>query len=654
MPVFSFGFDSRAREILHQLGRNVTADETSPEAIKQATDTSELFLFCWEHGLEIFAVSEAQDELSGAFLKWAASRSQIPAHELRKRLFRADGADAVRRFFRRAIGMRDSGEVSTEVLTFREQFSMARERGLTGPYLGKLYQRGLWLAEKTRIELSHHKNAITPASVVTELAEKIFGDLQEHTALIVPNSEECESFAKKLYERNLGQLLFTDSGHGVQGLCDAYHGKMVQKEQLERVAPSVDMLLLFDADIGQQLQAMQIAKIMQQRQNAPLLWVSMFDSASDKSSNESFAGRYNIYAYSKGDLEDIVSANLKEHQKVETAVNRLIEHEVSGFLEWVGTNEHYRFGNIIGKSEAMQKILDMVARIAQSDISVLIDGESGTGKELIAKAIHEHSKRVNNPFMVVNCGAIPETLLESELFGHVKGAFTGAYSNKKGLIQAANHGTIFLDEIGETSQATQVKLLRFLQEGEIKPVGSNDTLHLDVRVITATNRDLEEMVNAGEFRQDLYYRLNVIQITLPPLRERREDILPLAEFFIKKYSKQMHKTVYGLEDDARKLLLEYDWHGNVRELENAIERAVALSSGQLLTVTDLPPNLSNHRPMRVDGASYSGDLSLKELEKRHITSMLKQHNWNYDLVTQLLGIGRTTLWRKMKEYDISN
>jgi len=343
---------------------------------------------------------------------------------------------------------------------------------------------------------------------------------------------------------------------------------------------------------------------------------------------------------------------LKEHQKVATLVNRLIDGEVEDFISWMDSNDQYRFGNIIGKSEAMQNILELIARVAQTNTSVLIEGESGTGKELIAQAIHEHSARSRGAFVVVNCGAIPETLLESELFGYVRGAFTGATNNKKGLFEAANHSTIFLDEIGETSPATQVKLLRFLQSGEIKPLGSNQAFNLDVRVIAATNRNLEKMVKDGAFRQDLYYRLNVIQINAPPLRERPEDVPPLVEHFMKKYAKKINKTVYHFDEEALGKLTRYDWQGNVRELENAIERAVALSSGNVLTPLDLPPAIVYQQSSEKE--NHFDNLSLKDLEKRHIRATLEKQDWNYDLVTKILGIGRTTLWRKMKEYKISN
>ncbi|RMF68841.1 MAG: AAA family ATPase, partial [Calditrichaeota bacterium] len=354
------------------------------------------------------------------------------------------------------------------------------------------------------------------------------------------------------------------------------------------------MALIFEQEVEEALTELPMAKIMSQRKNRPLLCVSYFEPVAEQRNQKQDLSRfYNLYYYKKADLDQIVADNLRTHRQNTDTINQLIEKEVEDFVTWVHAKEPYRFGNIIGKSREMQRILELVARIAQTDISVIIDGESGTGKELIARAIHEHSRRAQNPFVVVNCGAIPEGLLESELFGHVRGAFTGATVNRKGLFEVANHGTIFLDEIGETSLTMQVKLLRFLQEGEIKPVGSTQTLHVDVRLLAATNRNLEKMVEEGTFRQDLYYRLNVIRLTIPPLSERPEDILPIAEFFIKKYAARIHKTVLGLDESARQVLTGYTWPGNVRELENAIERAVALASGPYLTREDFPAAMGN-------------------------------------------------------------
>jgi two-component system, NtrC family, response regulator PilR len=257
--------------------------------------------------------------------------------------------------------------------------------------------------------------------------------------------------------------------------------------------------------------------------------------------------------------------------------------------------QKYTFNNIIGKSPRMQAIFALVERIARTVSTVLIHGESGTGKELIARAIHFASPRAGRRFLSINCGALPENLLESELFGHERGAFTGAVREKKGLFQEADRGTLFLDEIGELTPPMQVKLLRALQQRTVRKVGGNQEEPIDVRVITATNQDLDSLLAAGDFREDLYYRINVLPIHLPPLRQRREDIPLLVEFFLQKYSRQMDVPARQISIEAMKLLESYDWPGNVRELENVIERALALSHAETISTRDLPAQLLNHR-----------------------------------------------------------
>ena len=253
----------------------------------------------------------------------------------------------------------------------------------------------------------------------------------------------------------------------------------------------------------------------------------------------------------------------------------------------------YGFDNIVAKSKGMVEVLDLVRRVAPSDATILIEGETGTGKELIARAVHQHSPRHNAPFLPINCGALPETILESELFGHVKGAFTDAKTNKKGLFEEADTGTIFLDEISETAPSTQVKLLRVLQDGEVRRVGSNTPVTVDVRVIAATNRLIKQYIADGKFREDLYYRLQVIPLRIPPLRERKEDILPLAEHFLRMYNAKNNRDVKGISREAQKMLLAHDWPGNVRELENAMERAVILCTGKEITPDDFLGLLSS-------------------------------------------------------------
>lgn len=304
-----------------------------------------------------------------------------------------------------------------------------------------------------------------------------------------------------------------------------------------------------------------------------------------------------------------------------------------------------RFDNIIGQSSAMAAIFEMITEVAGTDASVLLAGETGTGKELIAKAIHAKSPRANLPFIAINCGAIPDTLLESELFGHQKGAFTGAMQTCKGFFEVVNGGTLFLDEVGEISPKMQVDLLRVLEEKKIIRVGNRQPVAVDFRLITAASRDLEAQISAGNFREDFYYRINVIRIDIPPLRERREDIELLAEHFLKKFCHETTKRVDRISPNARKRLEGYDWPGNVRELENAIERAVVLSKSRILNASDFaflcPPT----------AASLPGP-SLREVEKYHILTILGQHEWNITQAAKALEINRVTLHKKIKRYQL--
>lgn len=310
---------------------------------------------------------------------------------------------------------------------------------------------------------------------------------------------------------------------------------------------------------------------------------------------------------------------------------------------------------LIGKSPRIVDVYKTLARAALSGSSVLIVGESGTGKELVARAIHENSSRREKKFVAVNCGALSEHLLESELFGHLKGAFTGAHLDKKGLFEEANGGTLFLDEIGDITPSLQIKLLRVLQESEVKPVGSADSRKVDVRLIAATHRDLEELVRAGKFREDLFYRLKVIAIELPPLRERMEDLDDLVAFFLAKFAEKSGKRVSHVSDEAMRQLRTYPWPGNVRELEHAIERAVAMTRTVLIEPEDLPPEI--HREQGVApllSASTQGgpQASLEEMEKLHILRVLQDTQFNKSKASEILGIDRATLYRKAQKYRI--
>ena len=315
--------------------------------------------------------------------------------------------------------------------------------------------------------------------------------------------------------------------------------------------------------------------------------------------------------------------------------------------------EQFDFGNIIGRSPAMQKVFETLSLVAPSDATVLINGESGTGKELIASALHQNSNRKNGPFIKVNCAALHENLLESELFGHEKGAFTGADSRRAGRFELASNGTLFLDEIGDMSLQTQAKILRVLQEGELERLGGSTTIKVDVRLVAATHKDLHAMVEDGSFRQDLFFRLSVVPLELPPLRDRIEDIPVLADFFLHRYSKKNKKDIKGFHPQALMLLARYNWPGNIRELENTIERAVILCQGEQITPRELPPQmLPNDFQLADEPKTSSGGLTLKDMEREAIRATLEQADGNKSKSAKLLGIARQTLLNKIKEYGL--
>jgi DNA-binding NtrC family response regulator len=307
------------------------------------------------------------------------------------------------------------------------------------------------------------------------------------------------------------------------------------------------------------------------------------------------------------------------------------------------------FGGMIGVSAKMQRVYKMIEKVSQHEYPVLILGESGTGKELVAKSIHYSGIRKERPFAPVDCSSLVPTLIESELFGYVKGAFTGAMQSKQGLLEAAQGGTLFLDEIGDMPVDLQAKLLRALQEREVKPVGSTERRHINIRIIAATNRDLESAIRTGAFRQDLYFRLNVVQVKLPPLRERKSDIQLMVISFLEKFS-DPHGPPRTISDDAMRRLIAYDWPGNVRELENAIERAVAMGSGPIVHVGDLPSNL--HYPSSERVPDKDELLPMEELERRAILRTLRETGGDKLAAARMLGIGKTTLYRKLKQYQM--
>ena len=347
-------------------------------------------------------------------------------------------------------------------------------------------------------------------------------------------------------------------------------------------------------------------------------------------------------------------------EEIKLVVQRSLDHcrllrENTKFREELKSKDEW--SPLVGSSPAMLEVYKLVARVSESKSTVLLQGESGTGKELIARAIHGNSPRRDKPFVPVNCGALPDTLLESEMFGYEKGAFTGAVGTKTGLFESASGGTLFLDEVGELGQALQVKLLRVMQDHEVRRVGGTHSIKVDVRIIAATNRDLEQFVKEGKFRDDLFYRLNVVRITLPSLTERQEDIPMLAHYFLQKCATGTTTPVRGFHPDTMELLNRYRWPGNVRELENAIERAVSLSHGPLLTPDDLPAAI-RQAPIHADAKPESPDvtepvcLTLEEVEKRHLVRVLKETKGNKVKAAKILGIDRRTLYRMAERFAL--
>lgn len=344
--------------------------------------------------------------------------------------------------------------------------------------------------------------------------------------------------------------------------------------------------------------------------------------------------------------------------EIKIVIERLIKHrqlqeENIKLKERLSVSQKERFHDIVGKDEKMQKIYTLIEAITTTRATVLIRGESGTGKRLVAHAIHKYNEgERGKPFVEVSCGALTETLLESELFGHVKGAFTGAIKDRIGRFELADGGTIFLDEIDAFSPALQVKLLRVLQEGEFERVGDTKTVKIDVRVIVATNQNLQELIAQGKFRNDLYYRLNIISIELPPLRERKGDIPLLAEDFIRKHSKHIRKKIDALSDEAVSILMNYNWPGNIRELENVIERAIILTKGPVITLDDFPEFLNKDKESAEDSNNLKLKDALKSPEKDLIVKALDSVDWNRNEAARILGINRTTLYKKMHRFGL--
>ena len=437
----------------------------------------------------------------------------------------------------------------------------------------------------------------------------------------------CEMIEADLRLRDFAVRWFTSAEHAFDSLCQA--GCDVVLTDLKM--PGMDGIQL-------------CTRIAANRPDIPVVVMTAFGSL-DTAIAAIRAGAYDFVTKPiEMELLAVILNRAVQHRQLEEKIKFLSE----------AVQRTARFEELLGESLAMGKLYDQLSQIADSDVSVLILGESGTGKEVVARALHRRSRRRDKPFVAINCAALPDALLESELFGHVKGAFTDARSDRKGLFAQAEGGTLLLDEIGEMPLSMQVKLLRALEENKIRPVGGERELPFDVRLITATNRDLETEVEEGRFRQDLFFRINVLQLDLPPLRSRGTDILLLSQSFIELLAARSGKKVVGLSESVAEKLLAYAWPGNVRELRNVIERAVALTRHDKLTMEDLPEKIRDYRSSQVViGGNDPGELApLEEVERRYILHVLEVVGGNRTLAARTLGLDRKTLYRKLRQYGV--
>ncbi len=541
--------------------------------------------------------------------------------------------EAIRYFLRLATGAIDDEQSPLLMETLHTAFARATEAGHIGPHFHRLFQRGIWLHERARQETHFFDFSISPARVMVEISAKILGSLSNRKVAVW--GEDRQSGRVEQAFREAGCRILSPPPD-------------LNTRPLPGSICEGDILILYPGYNGA-LDEQQILNWHKRKKGAPFL---IFDLGQRELNLRRLRRADTLYLYRSEDVEKVIRFNRQQRSQAVGEIRRWIEEEIEKYIRWRESEDRHQFGGIIGSTPEMQQVFELISRIARTDITVLIDGESGTGKELVARAIHRYSSRADKPFQPINCGAIPENLLESELFGHARGAFTGAVQQKDGLFQIADGGAIFLDEVGELPPHLQVKILRFLQEGEIKPVGSNETIRVNVRVLAATNQDLVQMVKEQRFRSDLYYRLNVIQLTIPPLRDRKEDIPLLTRHFIRKYALRIKKEVGDISAEALSALQNYDWPGNVRELENVIERSVALAVGRQITRFNLPDHIQHARPAFRHSA-LGERLTLKELEKRYILETLDACGWNYEKASKILDIGRTTLWRKLRQYKMA-
>lgn len=607
---------------------------------------NEFLVLSRDNLFDIFAVESDLNEVNK---KIGQILTDYPTNKLKE----FEQRNAVAYFFELALGKFEKTVAGYNILTqIKENFNIAMDKNATGPVLTKMYRSGIRFGEIVRQHPEINNNGVSTAEVILDIAKKINENLSDFRIIIFGQSrQKIESLLHNFKDvSNENILLYSKNSNATYNNAMELGCLPLESDQFDRFLTGNTLIVNTENNFGKQIK--EIISIARNNRKSLYLY---FNVSEDQSSVD-YKKTDNLFVQTGDQINNIKALNFKKRLDYLNRLDQEIFKEVDSFYAWLYSDKRFSFNNMISCDNNMQKIFEWIQRVAPTDISVLINGETGTGKELVARAIHEHSRRNAGAFIAVNCSAIPETLLEAELFGYEKGAFTGAITSKKGLVELASGGTLFLDEIGDIPVFIQVKLLRVLQEREIMRIGQVKPVKVDVRLIAATNQELDQLINKGKFRSDLYYRINAVKLNLPPLSRRPDDILLLARYFVDKYNAKHFKKIRGLSGDVKDVLINYNWPGNVRELENIIERAVAISVGNYITLTDLPSQLRNRK--LVDNSNSRDEeenksSSLKELEAAHIRELLEQENMNFEKISKLLGIGRTTLWRKMKEYGIS-
>jgi transcriptional regulator with PAS, ATPase and Fis domain len=537
------------------------------------------------------------------------------------------------------------------LLHIREEYNLALEEGAVGTILTKMYREGEKLGNMLQSDPEIIKNCISFPDVLLDIASKISDRLQDFQYLFLGSrKEQIERIIQVLKRRDGCKIFLYDSSFSNAFQLGTDLGCIPLTESQLNIILDHNTIIVDYLSSAREILP-KVTEIISENKNFLYIYFDLSKNSQQKI-NKNLP---NLFIQSEAQIRGLITRHMQNRVAYLKSFDRQIERAVNKFYDWLYSDERYIFNNIVSADRRMQKVFELIRRIAPSDISVLICGETGTGKELIARSIHDGSKRAKGQFIAVNCSAIPETLLESELFGYERGAFTGAFTTKKGLIELASGGTLFLDEIGDLPATIQVKLLRVLQEREILHIGGTTPTAVDIRLVTATNQDLEAMTALGKFRSDLYYRVNTVQINLPALRERKEDIPLLTKYFINRLNRRFDKHVTRISAAVQDIFIRYHWPGNIRELENIIERAFAVSIGDDITLNDLPARVREFRPdmfLTDDNNAFTTG-SLREVEEARIRDLILKRKVSISEAVRILGIVRTTLWRKMKEYNIN-